>query len=113
MLAPGGQRRAQDLEPSAPADYILKATVNLAVGLQLDSKAHLSVAQNYFQLVGSSASEMDTIPGRCGGVHVVMARVPARPGKGHRPPARCGRALLLPCGLQAVLCERVFPRVPV
>ncbi|KAJ1623017.1 hypothetical protein T492DRAFT_308143 [Pavlovales sp. CCMP2436] len=34
------------------------------MGQSLDSREHLKVAQQYFQLVGASASECDTIPGR-------------------------------------------------
>jgi len=30
---------------------------------ETQSKEHLKMAQNYFQLVGASASEVDTIPG--------------------------------------------------
>ena len=30
----------------------------------MDSREHLKVAQQYFQLLGASASECDTIPGR-------------------------------------------------
>merc|ERR1711904_642791 len=52
------------LEPSTPQKYILKGVVNAAVGNLMDSREHLKMAQQYFQLVGSSASECDTIPGR-------------------------------------------------
>jgi intraflagellar transport protein 56 len=34
------------------------------MGQQLDSREHLKVAQQYFQLLGASASECDTVPGR-------------------------------------------------
>jgi len=54
----------KDLEPTSPQEYILKGVVNLAMGQNLDSREHLKVAQQYFQLVGASASECDTIPGR-------------------------------------------------
>jgi len=54
----------KDLEPTSPQEYILKGVVNLAMGQALDSREHLKVAQQYFQLVGASASECDTIPGR-------------------------------------------------
>merc|ERR1712167_34635 len=54
----------KDLEPSTPQEYILKGVVNAAVGNLMDSREHLKMAQQYFQLVGSSASECDTIPGR-------------------------------------------------
>ena len=54
----------KDFEPSTPPEYILKGIVNAVVGQQQDSKDHLKIAQQYFQLVGGSASECDTIPGR-------------------------------------------------
>lgn len=54
----------KDLEPSTPQEYILKGVVNASVGQQNDSAEHLKLAQQFFQLVGSSASECDTIPGR-------------------------------------------------
>ena len=38
--------------------------VNAAVGQENGSREHLKIAQQYFQLVGGSASECDTIPGR-------------------------------------------------
>ena len=52
------------LEPTTPQEYILKGVVNSAVGQLNDSRSHLKAAQEYFQLVGASASECDTIPGR-------------------------------------------------
>ena len=54
----------QDLEPTVPQEYILKGVVNAAVGQENGSREHLKIAQQYFQLVGGSASECDTIPGR-------------------------------------------------
>lgn len=54
----------KDLDPSTPQEYILKGVVNAAVGYEQGSKDHLKIAQQYFQLVGGSASECDTIPGR-------------------------------------------------
>lgn len=47
----------KDLEPSAPSEYILKGIVHCLLGQQQGSKEHLKVAQQYFQLVGESASE--------------------------------------------------------
>ena len=52
------------LEPTTPQEYILKGVVNSAVGQLTDSRSHLKAAQEYFQLVGASTSECDTIPGR-------------------------------------------------
>ena len=54
----------KDVEPTSPQEYILKGVTNLAIGQQMDSREHLKVAQQYFQLLGASASECDTIPGR-------------------------------------------------
>lgn len=54
----------KDLEPTTPQEYILKGVVNASVGQLNDSKEHLKLAQQFFQLVGASASECDTIPGR-------------------------------------------------
>eukprot|EP00040_Diaphanoeca_grandis_P000524 m.15678 g.15678 ORF g.15678 m.15678 type:complete len:566 (-) comp10694_c0_seq1:168-1865(-) len=54
----------KDLEPTTPQEYILKGVVNAALGQEEGSSEHLNLAQQYFQLVGGSASECDTIPGR-------------------------------------------------
>lgn len=54
----------KELEPVTPQEYILKGIVNALVGQRLDSASHVKMAQQYFQIVGSSASECDTIPGR-------------------------------------------------
>lgn len=54
----------KDMEPSTPQEYILKGVVNAMMGQKAGSREHLKVAQQFFQLVGSSASECDTIPGR-------------------------------------------------
>ena len=47
-----------------PKEYILKAIVHAVIGQQTESKEHLKIAQQLFQLVGGSATESDTIPGR-------------------------------------------------
>ena len=54
----------KDVEPSTPQEYILKGVVNASVGQALCSREHIKMAQQFFQLVGASASECDTIPGR-------------------------------------------------
>ena len=54
----------KDLEPITPKEYILKATVHAVIGQQTESKEHISIAHQLFQLVGSAATECDTIPGR-------------------------------------------------
>ena len=68
----------KDVEPSQPNEYILKGVVNATIGQEQNSvtyfkliyifkyrqliytffkREHLKVAQQYFQLVGGSASE--------------------------------------------------------
>ena len=54
----------KDLEPNTPQEYILKAIVNASIGQEAKNRENLRTAQQYFQLVGASASECDTIPGR-------------------------------------------------
>jgi intraflagellar transport protein 56 len=54
----------KDLEPVTPQEYILKGVVCASMGQLTESRDHLKMAQQYFQLVGASASECDTIPGR-------------------------------------------------
>ncbi|CAD7948025.1 unnamed protein product [Amoebophrya sp. A25] len=54
----------KDLEPSIPREYILKGVVYACLGQKTGSREHLKIAQGLFQLVGASASECDTIPGR-------------------------------------------------
>ncbi|CAE1178741.1 TTC26 [Acanthosepion pharaonis] len=54
----------KDVEPCTPQEYILKGVVNAALGQEQGTREHLKIAQQYFQLVGGSASECDTIPGR-------------------------------------------------
>uniref|UniRef100_A0A668A6U0 Intraflagellar transport protein 56 n=1 Tax=Myripristis murdjan TaxID=586833 RepID=A0A668A6U0_9TELE len=54
----------KDLVPTTPQEYILKGVVNAALGQEICSRDHLKIAQQFFQLVGGSASECDTIPGR-------------------------------------------------
>jgi len=54
----------KDLEPSVPREYILKGVVLAALGQRTGQSEHVKMAQQLFQLVGASASEADTIPGR-------------------------------------------------
>ncbi|XP_062062469.1 intraflagellar transport protein 56 isoform X2 [Lepus europaeus] len=54
----------RDLEPTTPQEYILKGVVNVALGQETGSRDHMKIAQQFFQLVGGSASECDTVPGR-------------------------------------------------
>ena len=58
-----------DLEPATPHEYVLKGVTHVAAGQAADvddrdAREHLKLAQQCFQIVGSSASECDTIPGR-------------------------------------------------
>ena len=58
----------KDLEPKLPNEYILKAIVNAnasqSTGGGGNSHEHLKAAQHYYQLIGSSPAECDTIQGR-------------------------------------------------
>ena len=54
----------KEMEPNSPREYIIKGVVHAVAGQQQDSREHLKEAQHFFQLVGASASECDTIPGR-------------------------------------------------
>lgn len=52
------------MECVLPKEYILKAVVHAVIGQNTESKDHMRIAQNFFQMVGASPSECDTIPGR-------------------------------------------------
>jgi|TARA_B110001450_G_scaffold234663_1_gene238783 intraflagellar transport protein 56 len=54
----------KDMECVVPKEYILKAVVHAVIGQNNEQKEHLRIAQNFFQMVGASPSECDTIPGR-------------------------------------------------
>lgn len=75
----------KDIQPNVPHEYILKGVIHAALGQQSNSvtikgslycqlklklfkisfkREHIKNAQQYLHLVGSSASECDTIPGR-------------------------------------------------
>ncbi|GMH44171.1 hypothetical protein BSKO_12105 [Bryopsis sp. KO-2023] len=58
------EKLLENMEPSNPSEYVLKAVVHTCIGQMTDSPKDLKTAQQYFQLVGVSASECDTIPGR-------------------------------------------------
>lgn len=57
----------EELEPTTPQEYILKG-VTMAMGAEcleeVNSKDFIEEAKTYFQSVGTSPSETDTIPGR-------------------------------------------------
>lgn len=52
------------IEPTTPQEYFLKGVVNATLGQEQGSREHLKLAQQYFQMVGGSVSECDTISGR-------------------------------------------------
>lgn len=54
----------RDLEPTTPQEYIIKGVVHATIGQATGSRDHMKIAQQCFQLVGTSAHECDTIPGR-------------------------------------------------
>ncbi|KAK4473192.1 hypothetical protein MN116_004369 [Schistosoma mekongi] len=54
----------KEIDPSTPQEYVIKGVVNAILGQEHGSREHLKQAQQYFQLVGGSASECDTISGR-------------------------------------------------
>jgi intraflagellar transport protein 56 len=54
----------KDMDCVLPKEYILKAVVHAVIGQNSESKDHMRIAQNFFQMVGASPSECDTIPGR-------------------------------------------------
>ncbi|XP_050055193.1 intraflagellar transport protein 56 isoform X2 [Aphis gossypii] len=54
----------KDLEPAIPQEYILKAIVNVVVGQEKGDTKQIDNGQSLFNMVGSSSSECDTIPGR-------------------------------------------------
>jgi len=53
-----------DLDPATPQEYIIKGVVHATLGQATGNREHLKMAQQCFQLVGTSAHECDTIPGR-------------------------------------------------
>lgn len=55
----------KDLQPNNTKEYILKAIVHCLLGQQSDkNQEHIKKAQTYFQSIGASSSECDTIEGR-------------------------------------------------
>lgn len=54
----------EDIKPNTAADFTLLAVVNAAYGQLKNSKELKKRAQQYFQIVGASPAECDTIPGR-------------------------------------------------
>ena len=54
----------KDLDPQTPQEYTIKGTVLAMYGQRKASKEHLRQAHKYFQVVGCSSTECDTVPGR-------------------------------------------------
>lgn len=52
------------LEPSTPQECILMGVVKAMIGQMEDNPKLIREAQSYFDIVGSSSTETDTIPGR-------------------------------------------------
>jgi intraflagellar transport protein 56 len=54
----------KDTEPQTPSEYSIKGTVYAMYGQRKGNKEFVRQAQQYFQVVGASSTECDTIPGR-------------------------------------------------
>ena len=54
----------KDIKPKVPHEYILKGVIHASMYQETGLKEHAKQAQQYLHLVGSSAAEQDTIPGR-------------------------------------------------
>ncbi|XP_030025017.1 intraflagellar transport protein 56 isoform X2 [Manduca sexta] len=54
----------EPLQPTSPLHYILRAVVAVKLYNETGDEEQMKLAQQSFHLVGSSASECDTIPGR-------------------------------------------------
>jgi len=54
----------RDVRPTMPQEYVLKAVTAAFLGQKTGAPDYLKQAQQMFHLVGSSATECDTIPGR-------------------------------------------------
>lgn len=54
----------KDVEPSLPPEHIIKGVTHLMMAELDGNKENIKQAQLYFQAVGQSQQEMDTIPGR-------------------------------------------------
>ena len=52
------------LEPVTPQEFVLKGVVKATLGQEQDSSRVIREAQSYFQTVGNSPTETDTITGR-------------------------------------------------
>ncbi|XP_061377263.1 intraflagellar transport protein 56 isoform X2 [Danaus plexippus] len=54
----------EPLQPTSPLHYILRAVVAVRLYNETNDEEQMKLAQQSFHIVGSSASECDTIPGR-------------------------------------------------
>ena len=62
----------RDLEPSTPQEYILKGVAYATIGQTSNNREYIKIAQQCFQLVGTSAHECDTIPGMYYILYIVL-----------------------------------------
>lgn len=53
-----------DLDPVSPREYMLKGIVIAILGQKNHNPEMVNQAQSLFQMIGTSATECDTIPGR-------------------------------------------------
>ncbi|KPM09669.1 tetratricopeptide repeat protein 26-like protein [Sarcoptes scabiei] len=58
------EKLMRNIEPKTTIELVLKAIINANIGQTTNSIEHLRLAQKYFQTVGSSPTECDTILGR-------------------------------------------------
>lgn len=54
----------KDIDPCTSSEYILKGVVNAIIGQEQETRENLKIAQQYYQLVGNSERERDTVSGR-------------------------------------------------
>lgn len=54
----------KDFEPTTPYEFLVKALTFLRFGQDYNSREHLKIAENFFQMVGESGLVQDTIAGR-------------------------------------------------
>ena len=54
----------RNIEPTSPQEFIIKAVTCACLGQEINSEDLLQQAQHLFQVIGSSATECDTTPGR-------------------------------------------------
>ncbi len=57
-------KKTHDMKPLTPREYILKGVVYSLFGQLKENQEYLQTAQQQFQLIGTSATECDTVSGR-------------------------------------------------